>query len=841
MKIKSLILSLILTTFCMCGSFNFTNVIQKNNAYLLEQSIFPKSLQNDILQDNVAFYDPLFTEEHVSCIDSEKVINDVTETFNFVSTTEIDDVVVVGNISLLDFEINGNEIICTLSGFLSDESITLEFYYKNILIDHVTLYFAVSDLNIFYSSGLSLDTAKRNAGKILNYELAFDDKNEDFFNYNNEISLLGIGASGSISGTFEWTDDQGNTHPLIGAKVKITIGGSWWSATTYTDQSGFYSFSYNDIWYIGSGKPKVTLYADNGESVFVTNGGIYSKSMEFSENSGTFSYTFSPIDDGDMGKAMIIFQAAKSFADYAKAMNGGTPVESCGFYYPGDPADGCYYNNNVVTITSRNRKNSSYPHTYSSWDVIGHEYGHHIQKCYGITDNPGGPHGIPSNNIDDQYDVRKEDGVTRKYSLAQSKDRGLRLSWGEGWPTYWSTVAQSTFSDDLKTIWTVGDTSYTSYNGLDYDLDSYDGNSYGDADERVIQRILYKLYSSTTDAYDKFAIGSNELWNMVIENKPHKFYEFINDLYDAGYNKNDLGILLAKYNVVDSDLTISNNYLDECPTFSWFTYMGSSNLNYDSFDLVFLNPRGQEILRKNNIITTGSTGQYTLTESEWADIISVYGRTYYAYIVARQTLSYISGDYCSELHEFTEPDDFNNKVQIKPNEWGFEPQYFFESNKEGHTSTTITDHGLTITTERLRCGYIENSYVILSPKRQDAGLAYLELTFDQPVYSYMFGITLWSNNEGLNSTDCTAIVEVMDENGNWTVDWDLFRDLPNGFSIKTQQVNRYETACREGIYGIRFVMTSPATGDRNKGRLCIDDIILNTDPNDLKFISTFYE
>lgn len=839
MKIKALILSLILAISFM-GGINSANVVQNSTDYLAEKSVFLPSLEDDVLYDHPVLNEPAFNEERVSCTDSERVIRDVVETFNFSSTTEIDEVVAVGDIDLLHFEIKGDRISCTLSDFAADESITLKFYCNNILIDQIDLYFTLSDMNTFYSSAFSLDTAKRNAGKKLNYELVPEDEVTDASSYDNKASLLGTGASGSISGTFEWTDDQNNTHPLIGAKVEITIDGSQWSDITYTNQLGFYSFTYNGIAYNGSGKPKVTVYADNGESVYVANGGIYAKSKEFSGNSGTFSYTFSPVDDGDMGKAMIIFQAAKNFSDYAKTMNDGIPVETCPFYYPGDPNDVCYYNGSAVVITSKSRKSESYPHSYSAWDVIGHEYGHHIQHCYGITANPGGPHGIPSNNIDDQYGVTV-DGVNRKYTLGQAKDRGLKLAWGEGWPTYWSTVAQSTFSDDLKTILTVGDTSYTSYNGLSYDLDSYDGLSYGDADERAIQRILYKLYTSTTDAYDKFSIGADELWNIVVENKACTFYEFINDLYDAGYNKNDLGKILAEYNVVADAVTIDNSYLDECPVFAWSTYMGSSNLRYNNFDLVFLNTRGQEILRINNIVATGETGQYTLTRSEWAEIISADGRIYYAYIVCRQTLSYISGNYCSELFQFTEPDDFNNKVQIKPDEWGFEPQYFFENNKEGHTSTTITDHGLTITTERLRCGYIENSYVVLSPKREDAGLAYLELTFDKPIYSYMFGIALWSNNEGLFSSTCTAVVEVMDKDGNWTVDWDLFSDLPNGFSTKSQQIDRYETAHPEGIYGIRFVMTAPATGDRNKGRLCIDDIVLNTDPDDLWFISTFYE
>ncbi len=570
-----------------------------------------------------------------------------------------------------------------------------------------------------------------------------------------------------------------------------------------------------------------------------------SKEMLGSSGNFSWSYTFSPVTDGDMGKSIIIFQAAKSFADYAKSMNGGSPITFCTFNYPGDPSYGSFYNgNNVVTITSKPRNDSSLPNSYSSWDVIGHEYGHHVQKCYGINASLGGIHYVGHNNIDDQYDTKDSNG-NRIYTLEESKERGLKLAWGEGWPTYWSTIAQFTFSADLKTIPTVGDTWYTSYNGVKYNLDSYSNpyavNPWGDADEIAIQQFLYKLSSSETDKFDNFSIDSNTLWNITIENKPHTFYEFINDLYDDGYNRYDLGTLLAKYSIAVSNITISNNYLDECPTFTWSTDMGSDYLHYNNFDLVFLNPMGQEVLRKNNIITTGETGSYTLTKSEWASIISVYGRTYYAYIVARQTLSFTSGNYYSELFEFSEPDDFNRKVQIKPNEWGFEPQYFFESNKEGHTTTTITDHGLTINTNRLRCGYIENSYVILSPKRENAGKAYLELYFDKPVYSYMFGITLWSNKEGLSSADCTAVVEVMDANGNWSIDMDLFRDLPNGFSIKTQQIDRYEIACRNGIYGLRFVMTSPATGDRNKGRLCLDDIVLNTDPNDLWFISTFYE
>ena len=163
------------------------------------------------------------------------------------------------------------------------------------------------------------------------------------------------------------------------------------------------------------------------------------------------------------------------------------------------------------------------------------------------------------------------------------------------------------------------------------------------------------------------------------------------------------------------------------------------------------------------------------------------------------------------------------------------------NHKEGHTATTITDHNLTISTERLRCGYIENSFVVLSPMRKNAGKAYLELKFNRPVYSYMFGIALWSRKENINSSNCAALFEVMDQNNNRHTDLDLLNDLPNGFSIRTEHIDRYVGIRDNGIHGIRFVMTSPAIGDRNKGRLCIDDIVLNTDSNDLYFISNFYD
>ena len=407
-----------------------------NSVNINQYNYYGRKKLNKLEDECMVFNEPSFNDIHVTCDDSEKKFNGDTELFHFTSSVKIDNILSLGNIELLSYEIKEEKIVCKLSKFIQNENISLQFYSSDILVDNFTLYFASDIHGNIFSSSFSLDTAKRNAGQTLNYDLIDD---ETTLNNNGEISQKGLGITGITSGTFRWTDDQGKIHPLIGAKVMITIGGSSRSSTTYTNQTGFYSFNYKNIWYVGTGKPKITVFTDNGESVKVSNNGTYAMTKEMSGTNGNFSYsyTFSPNTDGDMGKSIIIFQAAKNFADYAETMNGGNPITLCTFKYPGDPNKSSNYNrNNVVTISSALRKNPTYPNSYSSWDVIGHEYGHHVQKCYGLTSNPGGNHAIGSNNIDAQYDIKKDDNITRKYTLKESKDRGLKLAWGEGCATY---------------------------------------------------------------------------------------------------------------------------------------------------------------------------------------------------------------------------------------------------------------------------------------------------------------------------------------------------------------------------------------------------------------------
>ena len=606
--------------------------------------------------------------------------------------------------------------------------------------------------------------------------------------------------------------------------VKITVGGSYWEGITYTNEFGCFYISFQNIWYIGSGKITATLYLDNGESIKVVKNGTYAYSFDVVEGQPIFKH-FTPSSDGDFAKSIMIFEFANSYANFAKILRDGNPFRYCKYEFPANESSCQYLRGGKDTVQILNLKGpGSYPNCWCCADVIGHEYGHHLQEYYKISNNPGGQHTVPGNNMDDQWNTTLPDG-SRKYDLFEAKDRGMRLSWGEGWPTFWSTMAQQTFPNDLKSMPYVNDTKYTSYRGFEYEIDSYGDSTYkpyGDADELSVQRILFKLNLPKKDSFDDFSIDFRILWNLVIENKPHTFASFVNVLYEKGYNKYKLARLLSQYKVVTSFLNHDPFYLDMKPLFKWSTDSGSTNFSYDRTILYFLDKSNKVILEKDVYCTS----TMILTDSEWKTVLSdknsekIRVTLRLSNIVGEET-----GKYYSEIFEVDKPVDFKNKCQIKPNEWGFESQYYFESNKKGHDTTVKTVNGLKISTNRLRCGYIENSYVVLSPRRKNAGKAYLELNFDKPVYQFLYGILLWSYNEQLDAGNCTAVIETKDSYGNWHIDRNLLKDTVNPLTDFTR---RYISTYPDGIYGLRFVSTAPAIGDRNKGRICLDDIVLNT-------------
>lgn len=143
----------------------------------------------------------------------------------------------------------------------------------------------------------------------------------------------------------------------------------------------------------------------------------------------------------------------------------------------------------------------------------------------------------------------------------------------------------------------------------------------------------------------------------------------------------------------------------------------------------------------------------------------------------------------------------------------------YNSNQE---NLPIQQGNYTIGTTRLRCGYIEQEYIVLSPRRENAGKAYLIYNFDCKVYRIDVDLTMWSSSENLDKTHDTAKLQYKVGYGSWKDSLDLLNDI----SLSTNRINpeHYTVVLPEGVTSIRFYVESSAVGSRNKGRICIGDM-----------------
>lgn len=333
-------------------------------------------------------------------------------------------------------------------------------------------------------------------------------------------------------------------------------------------------------------------------------------------------------------------------------------------------------------------------------------------------------------------------------------------------------------------------------------------------------------------------MGYSQYANLVAFNfKTNHINHSNNYTYINNYGEN--ATLCSCWSFMPKEVIVtSGNYLDDTPTYKRGSLIREkwhiNLLLHYTFKILDSNQRA--LFEDDNVYTS----KYEINEDTWALTLNSEGNYYYIYIGFKSLVDpYWDDYYC--LTKIYEPKDYSNKVQIKPSDWGFEKRYWFANegdNGNEYKESSLTVKGLKITSQRLRCGYIEEQYVNLSPRREGAGEAYLRLKWDKPVYSYMFGASYWSSAENLNGE---AIARVMFKDGSWqSTKYADFNLKTIGLSTKRSNIKRFVKKHSEGIYGLEFYITSEAIGNRNKGRICIDDIVLNNDPYDLEFISTNY-
>lgn len=178
------------------------------------------------------------------------------------------------------------------------------------------------------------------------------------------------------------------------------------------------------------------------------------------------------------------------------------------------------------------------------------------------------------------------------------------------------------------------------------------------------------------------------------------------------------------------------------------------------------------------------------------------------------TTKYICG--CGQIHEAV--------YTMNPADWGFDERYYFSN--EGIKNKNININELSINTNRLRCGYIEEEYINLSPNRYNAGDSYLELTFDEPIYKLDSNLSFWGPNEQMFSNQGDYFyVQYINESNSLVSSENLLDVL----STNRNSQSNLSFSFPNGTTYIKFVAHKniPNTSS-NKGRISIGETRFTT-------------
>lgn len=170
-------------------------------------------------------------------------------------------------------------------------------------------------------------------------------------------------------------------------------------------------------------------------------------------------------------------------------------------------------------------------------------------------------------------------------------------------------------------------------------------------------------------------------------------------------------------------------------------------------------------------------------------------------------------------------DTYSRDYIVLPQNYGFEDSYVTSD-----TSNTVKANGLTFETNRLRCGFTQNEYINLCPRREGYGTAYLEYYFTNPVTQIEVDLSFWSDDErygGANIAEARIEYQRLCEN-TFISALDLLKaNLPTDRKQQTTYTITFPGGTRYFRFYAHFDYMS-GFKDRNKGRISIGNMWIHT-------------
>lgn len=175
--------------------------------------------------------------------------------------------------------------------------------------------------------------------------------------------------------------------------------------------------------------------------------------------------------------------------------------------------------------------------------------------------------------------------------------------------------------------------------------------------------------------------------------------------------------------------------------------------------------------------------------------------------------------------------EINVNYHLLPSSYGFEGQYFFYEKSKN----VAASFNRIVETKRLRTGFIESNYLVMSARRSGAGTAYLQFEFQHKINSISFLWGLWGYKENITtgSVLCSLRLDYLNNNNQWITLTDfLSGTIP--ISIDKDNLNYYSfLKTNENFSVFRIITTNQAVGDSNKGRVVLGEMNIMESKNEI--------
>jgi len=557
----------------------------------------------------------------------------VTVTITVSSTIDLQDATLV-------LSSEGNAIKASFTGNVTDQGSTAGVKLNK--------YGFVESNRSFFSYG-SIESAKRVRLKYMkeNDEIS----NKAFKNQMEELRSIKVmptvkkkganakSATINISGTIRWQDGTGTFHVLPSAEVRIydqdPLNPDDLLATVTTNSSGYYSddvdeqfFDDLDIY--------IRVYARNATNGFyIVPGETSGDPMSFSDTyyveisggevTSDTEISYDIPNTTDCGMAFSLHHALVMSTEYVNTISGSYLLPIIPVEFPGMRTVGAFYCHPLVSDCLGNTFMHIPLLNAYDWDVIHHEYGHYVMDRFNFESNPGGQH-IVGQHLSDVHD----------------KSRGVRLAWGEGYPTYFGLSLQREMNAMALNILPIGDLNYDDTRaGLSYSIESnldnvpFSYESLGEDDELAVQKILWDIYDSNSDNRDDLSLGHVMVWNIISSYKPDPSRDppgiiTLSEAWEAfTINKSAEEIqpyakIFADFGVSPEPITPVNNHNAISPiTFTWDANGDAGDCCPNNlFTVAFYDSSWDLIHESPPIIYTSKpfTPEYTPSPTDWAII-----------------------------------------------------------------------------------------------------------------------------------------------------------------------------------------------------------------------------